>query len=45
VVYLTILLVSKLYSIADRMINECGEVDGMRIAKENRRICEKKNPL
>jgi hypothetical protein len=39
--YLTMLLVSKLCSIADRIINECGEVDGMRIGRGNRKIREK----
>jgi hypothetical protein len=34
--YLTTLLVSRLYNVGDRIINECGAAGGMRIGRGNR---------
>jgi hypothetical protein len=43
--YLTTLSESRLYSVDDTMINECGAVGGMRTGRGNRRILRKSAPV
>jgi hypothetical protein len=43
-IQLTMLLVLRLYSIDDRMVNECGTVGGMRISRGNWSTWKKKTP-
>jgi hypothetical protein len=43
--YLTALCILRLYNVDDRVINECGAVDGMRIGKVNQSTWGKPAPV